>query len=94
MVGFKRRAYVCAIFVALGFLNANTFAQEEKETLNQRLDRLEKQNEELSKALKEHLSSTPSVLQTKMLITCCVKIQQKLQLRMCLPFLLWVLIRP
>jgi hypothetical protein len=48
------------IFVALSFLNANSFAQEEKETLNQRLDRLEKQNEELSKALKERLSSTPS----------------------------------
>ena len=49
-----------AIFIALSFLNSNTFAQEEKETLNQRLDRLEKQNEELSKALKERLSSTPS----------------------------------
>ena len=48
------------IFVALSFLNANSFAQEEKETLSQRLDRLEKQNEELSKALKERLSSTPS----------------------------------
>ena len=42
-------------------MNANSFAKEEKETLNQRLDRLEKQNEEISKALKERLSSTPSV---------------------------------
>jgi len=49
-----------AIFIVLSFLNTNTFAQEEKETLSQRLDRLEKQNEELSKALKERLSSTPS----------------------------------
>jgi len=58
MFYFKRRAYVSvsAIFIALAFLNANTFAQEEKETLNQRLDRLEKQNEELSKALKDRLN--------------------------------------
>ena len=56
----KVRASLFAIFIALSFLNSNTFAQEEKETLNQRLDRLEKQNEELSKALKERLSSTPS----------------------------------
>ena len=53
-------ASIFAIFVVLSFLNANSFAQEEKETLSQRLDRLEKQNEELSKALKERLSSTPS----------------------------------
>jgi len=53
-------ASIFSIFIAFAFLNANTFAQEEKETLNQRLDRLEKQNEELSKALKERLSSTPS----------------------------------
>jgi hypothetical protein len=54
------RASIFAIFIVLSFLNTNTFAQEEKETLSQRLDRLEKQNEELSKALKERLSSTPS----------------------------------
>jgi hypothetical protein len=54
------RASIFAIFVVLSFLNANIFAQEEKETLSQRLDRLEKQNEELSKALKERLSATPS----------------------------------
>ena len=54
------RASLFTIFVALSFSNANSFAQEEKETLSQRLDRLEKQNEELSKALKERLSSTPS----------------------------------
>jgi len=54
------RASIFAIFIVLSFLNTNTFAQEEKETLNQRLDRLEKQNEELSKALKERLSATPS----------------------------------
>ena len=53
-------ASIFAIFIVLSFLNTITFAQEEKETLNQRLDRLEKQNEELSKALKERLSSTPS----------------------------------
>ena len=57
----KVRASLFAIFIALSFLNSNTFAQEEKETLNQRLDRLEKQNVELSKALKERLSSTLSV---------------------------------
>ena len=51
---------IFTIFIILSFLNAYSFAQEEKETLNQRLDRLEKQNEELSKALKERLSSTPS----------------------------------
>ena len=56
----QARASIFAIFVVLSFLNANLFAQEEKETLNQRLDRLEKQNEELSKALKDRLSSTPS----------------------------------
>ncbi|MBJ7306102.1 MAG: hypothetical protein JHD26_16760 [Gemmataceae bacterium] len=56
----KVRASLFAIFIVLSFLNTNTFAQEEKETLSQRLDRLEKQNEELSKALKERLSSTPS----------------------------------
>ena len=42
-----------AIFIALSFLNSNTFAQEEKETLNQRLDRLEKQNEEFRKLLEQ-----------------------------------------
>jgi len=56
----KVRASLFVIFIVLSFLNSNTFAQEEKETLSQRLDRLEKQNEELSKALKERLSSTPS----------------------------------
>ncbi len=56
----KVRASLFAIFIVLSFLNSNTFAQEEKETLSQRLDRLEKQNEELSKALKERLSSTQS----------------------------------
>jgi hypothetical protein len=56
----KVRASLFVIFIVLSFLNTNTFAQEEKETLSQRLDRLEKQNEELSKALKERLSSTPS----------------------------------
>ena len=56
----KVRASLFAIFIVLSFLNTNTFAQEEKETLSQRLDRLEKQNEELSKALKERLSSTQS----------------------------------
>ena len=57
----KVRASLFAIFIVLSFLNTNTFAQEEKENLSQRLDRLEKQNEELSKALKERLSSTLSV---------------------------------
>ena len=62
MFNLKKQVYasVFAIFIVLSFLNTITFAQEEKETLNQRLDRLEKQNEELSKALKERLSSTPS----------------------------------
>lgn len=47
-------------FALLVFLitNNSVFAQEEKETLSQRLDRLEKQNEELSKALKDRLNST------------------------------------
>lgn len=62
MLNFMKqvRASLFAIFIVLSFLNTITFAQEEKETLNQRLDRLEKQNEELSKALKERLSTTPS----------------------------------
>ena len=87
------RASILLIFIVLSFLNTTIFAQEEKETLNQRLDRLEKQNEELSKALKERLSATPSVSSKEDVDNLLLKIQRNPLLRMCLPFLLWELMQ-
>ena len=48
----KVRASLFAIFIVLSFLNTNTFAQEEKETLSQRLDRLENKTKNFPKLSK------------------------------------------
>jgi hypothetical protein len=54
-------------FALLVFLitNNSVFAQEEKETLSQRLDRLEKQNEEFRKLLDQKNKVTPGISSEK-----------------------------